>query len=231
MLGVAYGSRVANGSEAHRSTIVDAAAVLLLREGAHGLNVRAVMREAGVSRTAFYRQFDSMHDVLRALLERLLAQLEAGATDWMRVPEAVGTPDIVGRNMLQTGRHLQPHAPLLCAIADAAGSDPTLRQLWRDRVVQARIDATEAAIRRDQAAGTVRGTLDATDTARALTLMVESLALEILGRRGGTPEEFARVTTPIWLHVLFADDAIDAATPAISGDRRRRGGPGSPAGS
>lgn len=227
---MAYGARVANGSEAQRTAIVDAAAALLLREGANGLNVRAVMREAGVSRTAFYRQFDGMHDVLRVLLARLLTELETGATDWLRVPDAVGTPDIVERNMLQTGRHLQPHAALLCAINDAAGSDPTLRRLWRDQVVQARIDATEAAIRRDQAVGTVRDTLDPADTARALILMVEALALEILGRRHGTPEEFARVTTPIWRHVLFADDELGERS-AVSDGRRRRAAPGSRAGS
>jgi hypothetical protein len=41
------------------------------------------------------------------------------------------------------------------------------------------------------------------DTARALTLMNLGLALEILGRQGGAAEEFARVTAPIWVSVLF----------------------------
>jgi hypothetical protein len=73
----------------------------------------------------------------------------------------------------------------------------------RDVVVQARIDATEAAIRRDQAAGAIRASLDPADTARALTLMNSQLALAILGRRGGSAEEFARVAAPIWISVLF----------------------------
>jgi hypothetical protein len=37
--------------------------------------------------------------------------------------------------------------------------------------------------------------------------MNEALVLEILGRRGGTPEEFARTAAPLWIHVLFADES------------------------
>jgi hypothetical protein len=72
--------------------------------------------------------------------------------------------------------------------------------------VWARIDTVEAAIRRDQAAGVLRVTLDPVATAYALTLMNEALVLEILGRRGGTPEEFARIAAPVWIHVLFTDE-------------------------
>jgi len=104
-----------------------------------------------------------------------------------RTRASVGEADIVERNLVQTGRNLAPHAALFCAIVDAAGSDDELRRLWRDVVVQARIDATAAAIRRDQAAGAIRAQLDAADTARALTLMNSELALELLGRQGAMP--------------------------------------------
>ena len=189
--------------EAQRDSILDATAELLLRDGAGGLRVNAIMSEAGVSRTAFYRRFRSAHDAVGALLARLLAEISTGAVDWMQDPSSVGDADMVEANLVQSGRNLAPHAELLCAIVDAAGSDGELRRLWRDVVVQARIDATEAAIRRDQVAGAIRASLDAADAARALTLMNSELALEILGRRGGTAEEFARVTAPIWISVLF----------------------------
>ena len=156
-----------------------------------------------MSRTAFYRSFTSAHDAVGALLVRLLTEISAHAVDWMQDPGSVGNADIVERNLVQSGRNLAPHAALFCAIVDAAGSDEELRRLWRDVVVQQRIDATEAAIRRDQAAGVIRASLDAADTARALTLMDSALALEILGRQGGDAEEFARITAPIWSGVLF----------------------------
>jgi hypothetical protein len=125
--------------------------------------------------------------------------------DWL-AGKVVGRRDIVEQNLVHGGAVLAPHAPLICAIVDAAGTDHRLREAWRSRVVQARIDTTEAAIRRDQAAGAVRASLDPAATAHALTLMNEALVLEILGRRGGTPEDFARTAAPIWTHVLFTDD-------------------------
>jgi hypothetical protein len=45
--------------------------------------------------------------------------------------------------------------------------------------------------------------LDPDSTALALTLMGERLALEVLGRRDGSPEEYAAVLAPIWESVLF----------------------------
>ena len=192
------------GQDPHREAIVDATAELLRRSGAPALNVTAIMTEAGVSRTAFYRRFDTAHDAVVALLDRLLGLMVDTNDDWL-AGKVVGRPDIVEPNLVHAGTVLAPHAPLMCAIVDAAGTDHRLREAWRSRVVQARIDTTEAAIRRDQAAGALRSTLDAAATARALTPMNEALVLEILGRRHGTPEEFARTAAPLWIHTLFAD--------------------------
>jgi AcrR family transcriptional regulator len=191
--------------DAQREAIVGATAELLRRNGAAGLNVKAIMAEAGVSRTAFYRRFETAHDAVVALLDRLLDLMADANDDWL-AGKVIGHPDIVEPNLAHGGAVLAPHAPLICAIVDAAGTDHHLREAWRSRVVQARIDTTEAAIRRDQAAGAVRATLDPAATAHALTLMNEALVLDILGRRGGTPEEFARIAAPVWIHVLFTDD-------------------------
>jgi hypothetical protein len=70
--------------------------------------------------------------------------------------------------------------------------------MWREQLIQPRIDAVAEAIRRDQAAGVTVATLDADATAFALSLMNEQLLLEIVGRNGASPEEFARVVAPIW---------------------------------
>lgn len=196
---------MADPQDGQREAIVDATAALLQRSGAAGLNVKAIMAEAGVSRTAFYRRFDTAHDAVVALLDRLLDHMVDTNDDWL-AGKTLGCPDIVEPNLAHTGAVLAPYAPLMCAIVDAAGTDERLRNAWRNRVIQARIDTTEAAIRRDQAAGALRATLDPAATAHALTLMNEALVLEILGRRHGTPEEFARTAAPLWIHTLFADE-------------------------
>lgn len=194
-----------DSGDAQREAIIDATVDLLLSEGAAGLNVKAIMTEAGVSRTAFYRRFDTAHEAVVAVLDRLLAHMVRTNDDWL-AGGIVGTPDIVESNLVYNGVVLAPYAPLMCAIVDAAGTDERLRRVWRERVIEERIDVTEAAIRRDQEAGAFRATLDPVATAHALTLMNEALLLEILGRRGGTPEQFGRIAAPIWIHVLFADD-------------------------
>ena len=194
-----------DSGDAQREAIVDATTDLLLRKGAAGLNVKAIMAQAGVSRTAFYRRFDTAHGAVVAVLDRLLAHMVRTNDDWL-AGAVIGTPDIVEPNLVHNGVVLAPYVPLMCAIVDAAGTDERLRRVWRERVIQERIDVTAAAIRRDQEAGALRATLDPVATAHALTLMDEALLLEIIGRRGGTPEEFARTAAQIWIHILFSDD-------------------------
>ena len=194
-----------DSGDAQREAILDATVDLLLREGAAGLNVKAIMAEAGVSRTAFYRRFDTAHDAVVAVLDRLLAHMVRTNDDWL-AGAIIGTPDIVEPNLVHNGVVLAPYVPLMCAIVDAAGTDERLRRAWRERVIQERIDITAASIRRDQEAGAVRATLDPVAAAHALTLMDEALLFEIIGRHGGTPEEFGRIAAQIWIHTLFADD-------------------------
>jgi AcrR family transcriptional regulator len=196
---------VIHSADVQRDAIIDATVELLLRDGAAGLNVKAIMAEAGVSRTAFYRRFNTAHDAVVAVLDRLLAHMVHTNDDWL-TGAVIGTPDIVEPNLVHNGVVLAPYVPLMCAIVDAAGTDEQLRRAWRERVIQERIDVTAASIRRDQKAGALRATLDPVATAHALTLMDEALLLEIIGRHGGTPEEFGRIAAPIWIHILFADD-------------------------
>lgn len=189
-----------------RSRIIDAAAAVLEEHGASGLTVSEIMRRADVSRTAFYRQFSDVAGVVAALLELLLEELYEEAGDWFDVPKAVGHREIVWENALRDGRSIKPRIRLFSALVDATTMDESLRTLWRSTFTQSWIDTTAAAIRRDQEAGTVRPDLDPDATSLALTLMSVNLALEILGRQDGTPEQYAEVLAPIWETVLFGID-------------------------
>lgn len=195
-------SRRRSASEA-REEIIGATIALLTEEGAASLNVHAIMRRAGISRTAFYRQFGDVYDVVTAVLERIGADLLADEPDWFRVPGAVGSREILYGNAVQSGRAIERWAAPLGAIHDASGLDERLRTLWRDGFMAVRIEMVAAAIRRDQDAGAIRADLDADATSLALNLMSEQVGLEILSRGGGTPEDYARLVAPIWEAVLF----------------------------
>ena len=189
-----------------RERIIDAVAEVLVRRGARGLNVRAVMQQAEVSRTAFYVHFADMHAAVAAVIDRMAAELDREAADWFDKPDAVGSRDEIYQNALRAGRSEKSRAKLACAIVDAAGMDDSLRSLWRSGLIQGQIDATAAAIRRDQAAGAVRPGLDPDATALALTLMGEQLSLELFGRGDAAPEQYAAILAPIWEAVLFGPD-------------------------
>ena len=196
---------------ATRRQVGEATVELLEERGARGLSVSAIMKRAGVSRTAFYRQFSDVYAVVGELLERMAERLAGGAAPWFRDPEAVGSVDVIVSNAVRSARVLKPLVKQMQAIVDAAALDDSLRALWRDGVVQARIDATAWAIRRDQAAGAVRSTIDPETTALALTLMAEQVALEILGRQDGTPEQYAQIIAPVWESVIFGTHHIEDA--------------------
>jgi AcrR family transcriptional regulator len=204
-------------SRSDRERILDASRAILIERGAGGLSVSAVMERAQISRTAFYRRFNDVTDVVGEMLREVCADLATHSGAWYVDADAVGRPEMIIPNATSSGAAIAPHARLLCAISDAAGSDERLRALWWSELLQPRIDATVSAIERDQRVGAVRPDLDAGRAAFALTLMGERVALELLGRRGATAEEYARVIGPIWEALLFD---IDQTEPAA---RRRNG--------
>ena len=186
-----------------RHAIVESTAELLCDRGAGGLNVQAIMERARIARTTFYRQFSDPYDVVEQLIGQLVGHMAEQGGAWLREPSAVGSPDQIRPNLIRAATAVQPSARLLLALHHATGIDERLRRMWREQLVQPRIDAVATAIRRDQAAGAIDATLDADATALALSLMNEQLLLEMVCRDGASPEEYARVAGPIWEAALF----------------------------
>ena len=191
-----------SGAETRRQ-VIEAAAGLLEERGPAGLTVSAIMNRAGISRTAFYRQFDDVYGVVATLLETIAGELAENAGAWFNDQRAVGSRNVIFGNALRSGRAIQARIGLIAAIVDATALDASLRASWWATVLEPRIESAANAIRRDQAAGQVPTRVDADATALALTLMGEQVALEVLGRRGGSPEEYAAILSPIWEAVLF----------------------------
>ena len=186
-----------------RQRALTAARELLEQHGASALNMAAIAERSGVNRTVMYRYYRDVGDIVAELIEEAAVRQAEAAGRWFRDPAAVGTREDVYPNAVAAARTFKPTAKLMCALLDAAGADTTLRNLWRARFVQPRIDATISAIKRDQAAGTVRADLNPEHTAIALQTMGIELGLQMLGREDGAPEDSARVVAPIWEAVLF----------------------------
>jgi AcrR family transcriptional regulator len=77
-----------------RQRLVDAAERLILGGGLGRLSVEAVIREAGLSKGAFFHHFGSRDDLLLAIISRLTGELEA------RIAQRTGSgPDSRGKRL------------------------------------------------------------------------------------------------------------------------------------
>lgn len=200
------------GAEA-RARIIATTVTLIEESGVAGATVTRVMERAGVSRTAFYRHFSDLYDVMGLVLQEVGAEILHQSGDWLNDRQSIGSPDVVYSNLLHYAQAYAPHGRLLAALSDAATADPRVHQLWRDGVVQAYMDATTSAIERDQAVGAIRADLDARAVSYALTMMGERASYDFLGRhQRGDPEAYARMLAPVWIGTLFAQ--VPAGTPA-----------------
>src|SRR5262245_6416109 len=60
-------------TEKHRQQVIDGAATLLRERGVDGVNVGALMAEAGLTHGGFYRHFASKDELVRLALDKALA--------------------------------------------------------------------------------------------------------------------------------------------------------------
>jgi TetR/AcrR family transcriptional regulator, ethionamide resistance regulator len=164
--------------EEARERIVAAAETLLLEHAYRELTVDLVMREAGLSRTVFYRHFDGLHDVLLTLLHNIEADLAA--------PMDTGDLRALIANSVDT---FARYGPFLRALDHAAGQD-------------AEIEAAYCALVdrfTEQIAAGLGGGPRAYELARALNLMNGHYLMDTLGKDPGFDRELALETLlTIW---------------------------------
>jgi TetR/AcrR family transcriptional regulator, ethionamide resistance regulator len=192
----ARGSRVPK-DEARRR-IRDAATRLLRERDYRDLSVDAVMAEAGLARTVFYRHFDGLPALVLSLLEEFHASLmESGDP---------ADPEYLRRVLVRAVDVARRNGPLLRAIDDAARHDPDVERAYREFVSWS-IDTTAAIYAEGVASGRVREAPDLRATSQALTLMNGAFLSDTLGRADGdvSPELAVEVLWTIWARVLGLD--------------------------
>jgi TetR/AcrR family transcriptional regulator, ethionamide resistance regulator len=178
-----------------RRRILDAASRLLRDRRFRDLTVDAVMAEAGLSRTVFYRHFESLGDLVIPLLEELGATLEDAGD--------VHEVDYVKRVLERVVRIAVEHGPLLRAIDEAASHDDEVERAYRG-FVDWSVETTTALFEESIRRGTVRPVANPRAIAHALTLMNGSYLIDTLGRDPDTdPDEVLEALTTIWYAVLM----------------------------
>jgi AcrR family transcriptional regulator len=181
-----------------RTRIRDAAARLLRERSYRDLSVDAVMAEAGLARTLFYRHFDGLPALVLSLLEDFREALLGGGdpTD----------PAFLRRVLEQAVEVARRNGPILRAVDDAARHDAEVERAYR-AFLDWSIDTTAAIFAEGAASGRVRDAPDIRATSQALTLMNGAFLMDTLGRDedGLDPETAVDVLWTIWARTLGLD--------------------------
>ena len=173
------------------------------------MTVEGVMVRTGLSRPAFYAYFRDRYEVVTRLLEGIGGLLFALDWRWLSGGEVEEEARDVLVDALRAGsRTFVEYGPVLRAIADAAGYDARVEQVYRHGLIERLVGAVASRISRDVEAGLSPADLEPEQTARALVLMTERYLLDAFGRPESRPsgEERAAVFAAlegIWVRTLY----------------------------
>jgi AcrR family transcriptional regulator len=184
--------------------ILDSAERFLRERPLRELTIDEVMADTGLSRPAFYVYFRDRHGLVLRLIQEIGGELFEMADKWLK---GAGDPREDLRDAVEgvVGAYAR-HGPVLKAISDAAGDDPTVEAAYRG-LVERFIDATASHIRAETRAGTVKG-LNARRTAAALVWMNERYLSTCLGASPQVrPREVTETLYGVWLRTLYLDSA------------------------
>jgi AcrR family transcriptional regulator len=183
-----------------RERIVAAATELIRTRAYSELSVDAVMREAGIGRTIFYRHFDDLADLILTASREAIQQLFRAEEELARA-RADDDPAAV-RSALEAAVDVyHRHGPLLRAVAEAAPGDEQIRRDY-DILRQRFDDFAERSLREVAHLGTTPPA-DFAETARALNLMGVNYLLDSFGREPRIePDTAVQTLTEIWEAVI-----------------------------
>jgi AcrR family transcriptional regulator len=197
MARVVVQTRARQSRQESRRRIVEAATELVRSRSYSELSVDAVMREAGIGRTLFYRHFDDLGDLVQRASREAVEELLAAQTRvWQTRPH--DDPESVRSAFKEAVDVYQRHGPMLRAVAEAAAGDEQIRREYEE--MRRRFD--------DFAAESLRGVVesplaDPRETVHALNLMGENYLLDAFGREPRvSPETALETLTEIWLAVI-----------------------------
>lgn len=192
--------RMREQREHTRREIIAAADALLRERPYRELSVESVMAGTGLTRTAFYRHFDDVPDLVLRVLQDVGAELLQIAQRWVEG----ATDDFPGaarEGLAGIVAFFGRHGALVAAVAEAAVTDERIEAGYGgiiDMFTQLTTRGLDAMVARGQLAP-----LDTAALSRALNLMNERFLLDQLGREPcGDPATVQATLETIWLRAV-----------------------------
>ena len=174
-------------------------------ESVTSLGIQRICEEAGVARSAFYKNFADKTDLLRRVVADATADLFDTACAW-----AAGSG---GRESMVTAhwntvRVWREHAPLLRAYFEAAAYDPELAAIWDDRM-RAVVTVMKERIINGQRDGSVPDDLDAQTVAEFIVYGFERLTAQHIATAPASADKaFARSISEVGWRLIYGSTAI-----------------------
>lgn len=156
-----------------RARLVDAGRRVFEREGYRSTRVADVSAAAGVAHGTFYTYFDSKLDILRAVIESVVEEMEtASATSGPKGGSALDRIEFGNRMFFDVYRR---NARLMEIFEEVSSTEPEFRAMRR-RIRSMWVRRTERSLRSMQESGMADPRLDPACAASALGSMADNFA-------------------------------------------------------
>jgi AcrR family transcriptional regulator len=185
-----------------RTLILDAAEQLLRSGSYRDLSIARLMETIGYRRTVFYRHFNSVPDLVVAVVARQAAA-SAPSADAFRAAAAEQLDLDAARELLRpTVAHWVANGPLIAALRDAAIADGVLGQVVA--ATAGHLEALVLAGLTERHADGALQTADLPDVARLLSGMSQGYLLQALGKAQTAPELVLDTLARGWVAIANA---------------------------
>jgi AcrR family transcriptional regulator len=190
-------------SDRTREAILEAALDFLWTHPFRDLTVGKLMKDVGLSRSAFYKYFDDAYDLIETLLRGLEVDIFRATSAWF---EGDGDLlDTLRSSLINLVGIAHARGPILRAVSDAAIGDERLERAW-NQTLSRFDDAITARIEQQQQKGEVPK-FPARTVAMALNRMDVAMLINAFGRRPRRqPGPISEVLFRIWSATLYADE-------------------------
>jgi AcrR family transcriptional regulator len=187
--------------EETRRQILAAAERSLRQRPYRELTVDDLMAETHLTRTAFYRHFDDVTDLVLRLYEDIARELFVVAEHWAETA-GVGYPSPGREGLAGMIDFYVRHGPLIRAIAEAAVTDERIELAYRGSIDRF-IEVTTGALERMAGEGLLQ-VPNPRALARAMTIMNTAYLLAEFGREPqGDPEVALETLEQVWLRLAM----------------------------
>ena len=190
-------------SERTRAAILNSALDFIWLHPFRDMTVNSLMASTGAGRSAFYKYFKDLHDLMESILVMLQDEIFNAAEPWV-----AGTGDpvaLVDEALYGLVQIAYERGPIYRAFTDAAATDSHSEKAWV-QFLNGFDDAATARIEADQEQGLIRS-FEARPVAIALNRLDTYTLIEAFGQHPRRePEPVREALSQIWVSTLYGSE-------------------------